>query len=512
MISRRTIVIGILFLFPVLVYLGFGAYALWQTGLFRWTWWIIPGCWLAVFLTGKFWKKPDLSDRELPTSVHWTPQDDKAKQIIRQFQQRVDTLEPEDLTGLQLYVDTAQELARALANHYHQDTKDAISSLTVVEVLAAIRLAVDDLEDWFQDSVPGGHLITIHQWKMLSHAPKWVQRASDAGWLASVLWNPLNAARFLTSKMTLAPVTDQLKTEVLAAVYLRFLRNLGFYLIEMNSGRLRRGAKRYRATFGSGKRDESDRAQLPIAMESVSIALIGQVKAGKSSVTNALIGSRAAQMDVLPATRQVSRYRLNVPDSAESVVLLDTPGYADAGATAAELKDLEQAIQAADVFILVVDAHSPAKAADKKVLDQINKIQRQNPQFKPPPLIICLTHIDLLSPMMEWNPPYNWVQPQSDKEQSIHDAIAASREIFGSDTGIFVPVCADIERERAFNITPGLMTAIVSQLDEGQAVSLLRAYETGLDNDRWKKLLGQLKKSGTTMLNLWVEERLKRAD
>lgn len=37
MLSRRTITLTVLMLLPLAVYLGLGAYALWQTGLFAWT-------------------------------------------------------------------------------------------------------------------------------------------------------------------------------------------------------------------------------------------------------------------------------------------------------------------------------------------------------------------------------------------------------------------------------------------------------------------------------------------
>ena len=512
MIPRRTIVIASLLLFPVLVYIGFGAYALWQTGLFRWTWWIIPVTWVGVYIVSNLWRKPTRQVDPIDAPKHWTPVDEAATRIVQNQQTKVDDLEPEQLTDLQFYVKSAQELAKNLSRHYHPDSQETISSLTVVEILAAIRLAVDDIEDWFQDAVPGSHLVTIKQWKMLGKAPKWVQRASDAGWLASLVWNPLNAARYVTSKLTLAPITDELKSEILAAVYLRFIRHIGFYLIEMNSGRLRRGALRYRQTFGAKSQNGEPPAESPppqIEPKSVTIALIGQVKAGKSSLVNALIGKRETVTDVLPATRLVSRHQLNVPDSNESVTLLDTPGYADAGATKTEARELQNAVQEADVLVLVVDAHSPARSADVEVVEQIKAFYEENRRLKPPPMVVCLSHIDLLSPMMEWNPPYDWETPNSPKEESIRDAIAANESVFGDAASAYVPVCTDNERGRTYNVETGLISTISSLVDDGKAVGLVKAYEADLDRDRWSTLLDQLKNSGTTMLNLWVDERLK---
>src|SRR5690606_6338684 len=118
-------------------------------------------------------------------------------------------------------------------------SKDPLGSLTVPEVLAAIRLAVDDMERWMLTSVPGSRLLTIGQWQMLQWAPTWFRRIQNAAWAASILINPANVARFFSSRLTYDPITAELQDEILAVVYLRFVRQVGYYLIEMNSGRLR---------------------------------------------------------------------------------------------------------------------------------------------------------------------------------------------------------------------------------------------------------------------------------
>lgn len=498
---------------PVLVYVGVGAYALWETGLFRWTWWIIPGCWLLTFVVASLWRPPRIQPDVGELPEHWTPQDNAATQIVMQFQQDVDQLAPDELTDIQVYLQKSQELAHALAQHYHPNSKDLYSSLTVLEVLAAIRLAVEDFEEWFQESVPGSHLVTIEQWKLLGKAPKWAKRASDAGWLASMVINPLNVAKFLSSKLTLQPIVDELRSEFLAAVYLRFIRQVGFYLIEMNSGRLRRGAERYRKTFGKRADEEmngSPQTSSKVIPKSVVVAIAGQVKSGKSSLVNALIGKREAVTDVLPSTSSVSRHQFPISGTDETITLLDTPGYADAGATKAELKELERAIEEADVVLLVTDAHSPGKAADIELMRELQAHAQSHPELKPAPVVLCVTHIDLLSPMMEWDPPYNWETPNLPKEKSIHDAIQSMRELFGDDVAEVIAVCSDVDRNRSFNINEGLIPALANVLDSGKAVAVLKAYERNLDQDRFSALLNQLKTSGKTLLNVWIEERFQQ--
>ena len=187
--------------------------------------------------------------------------------IVRAYQQQVDQHTPAQLTDPAFYQEQAQSLAMELARHYHPEASDALTSLTVPEVLAAVRLSVDDLEKWLLSSVPGSRLLTIKQWQMLQSAPTWYRRLQDTAWVASILLNPANIARYLASKLTLDPVTTELQTELLAAIYLHFMRQMGFYLIEMNSGRLRGGADAYRRAF---RRRTPRRAREPLCEDCLS--------------------------------------------------------------------------------------------------------------------------------------------------------------------------------------------------------------------------------------------------
>lgn len=494
--------------------MGFGAYALWETGLFRWTWWIVPGCWLMTYGLTRFWKPSRFRTEEVNAPEHWTPADESALKIVTEYQKEVDKISPEQLTDFHFYLDKSQQLAQSLAIHYHPESQDLYSSLTLLEVLAAIRLAVEDLEDWFLESVPGSHVITINQWKMLGHAPKWVKRIRDTGWFASMLINPLNVAKFFTAKLTLEPITDELRAEFLAMVYLRFIRLAGFYLIEMNSGRLRRGADRYRAAFSKDENKSPSSDKNPpteITPQTITVAVMGQVKAGKSSLVNALLGRTETAMGATPTTRTNSRHEVTIPGSDETLVLLDTPGYAESGASRHERKEIENAVTEADVVLLVTAANSPGKRADVEMLESIQNYFSTRHELKPAPIIVCLTHIDALSPMMEWSPPYNWKEPQSLKEENIAAAVAAVQKTFREFPELIVhtvPLCTDLSRGRTFNIEEELIPTIASCVSSGKTVAMVKAYEKMLDQDRLKTLLQQLKSSGQTLLQTYLDERL----
>ncbi len=511
-LSRRTLTLAALTVLPLLVYLGLGAYALWMNGMFAWTFWILPVFWILTWVIAMVWvPEQSGSITSQIASPQFTDRDTTAAAIVRKYQDQVNSLPPEKLTDPQFYLQQAMLLSRDLAAHYHPKSGDPIEALTVPEVLAAARLAIDDMEQWILESVPGSRIFTIRQLKWLQHAPKWVKRIQDTTWAASVLVNPANVMKYFTSKLTISPITQELQTEFLAAVYLRFIRQTGFYLIEMNSGRLRGGAELYRKTFGTAEQQAftpNATQDSTLKPESLTVAVIGQVKAGKSSLINALIGKQVAKSDVLPETRNVTRYQLPVPDTDVTLTLLDTPGYADAGATREQIREAKRALRESDMLILVMAANSPARDTDRQVMNELQDWYRRHPELKKPPILICLTHIDLLSPMMEWEPPYDWRSPTRPKEHSIHNAVDHVQELFKDVTNDVIPVCSDVERERTAHILEDLLPALLKSLTEGQMAAVLRMFHRNLDRDRMRIFFSQLQKSGKMLLQTWVDERI----
>ncbi|MBX3439071.1 MAG: 50S ribosome-binding GTPase [Planctomycetaceae bacterium] len=519
MISARSLVLSALIVFPLLLFVGVAAVAIWQSGEYGWIWWLLPGCGVTALVVSRLWPPTPLADRaahRLSEPHHWTPRDREAAQIVREYQKRVDSYSADELTDPQFYLRQVQSLALDLAQRYHPKAADPLERLTVPEVLAAVRLAVDDLERWMLSSVPGSRMLTIRHWQMLQSAPRWIQRLWDTTWAASILLNPASIVRYIASKWTWDPVTEQLQSELLAVVYLQFIRQVGFYLIEMNSGRLRGGADTYRATFGAegriavGNRDRP--SPLPVEAPSISIALVGQVSSGKSSLVNLLTGESQASVDILPETREVRRYRCELGDPPVTITLLDTPGYGESGASRQQVAQIHLALTAADAALLVMDAHSPAREADRLTLEQLHSIGASQPHLKPPSVVGVLTHVDLLPPPLEWSPPYHWRQPDGPKSQNLHDAVQYVTELFGRVLATVVPVCSVDRSDRTWGIAEELIPALIGTLDDARSVALLRAYEAHMDRDRWKLLAQQIARSGRQLLLTWIEERLSPQD
>jgi len=503
-----------LFFLPVLVYIGLGAYALWETGLAKWTWWILPACCLVTWIVSLVWK-PTKRDAVFPVMEELpqhTSRDQLAKAIVVQHQEAVESIESKDLLDPHFYLHAARHLGEDVSRIYHPDAKDPIGSLTVPEVLAAMRLAVDDLENWFIKTVPGSHLITIQTLNRGRQVSEWYDTASNTVWGASILLNPLNVLGLLTKKITSDAISNQLKTEVLSSIYTQYIDRVGFYLIEMNSGRLKGGAEQYRSAFpvqssiGSAKATGAavDQSLVP---DNLTIAVVGQVKAGKSSLINAIIGERVATTDVLPETSEVTRYRFAVEESEIELQLLDTPGYADAGVTKAQLKQIQNAIRTADIVLFVVDGHVPSRGADVELLKELQSWYQSQPQLKNVPVICCLTHIDLLSPTMEWSPPYQWREPNGAKAQSIHDAVKYTRELLGTTVRDVIPVCTDVDGNRVSNVAEELVPVVMGSLPDAKAAAMLRAFHDRISTERWQRLFKQMKSSSSSILLSWIEHR-----
>ena len=245
MIKTRTILLTAMLGLPVLVYCVVGLYAIWKQGLFHWVWWLLPVCWLATWIVAKLWRPSTEVEMEpLQTREHWTEKDASATEIVKKYQERVDHLEVSKLADPHSLLNEMKAMAADLSSHYHPQANSPFDALTVPEVLAASRLAMTDVERWALSSAPGSRMLTIGQWKSLRHAPKLLKRLQDFSWAASILLNPANLGLYVSSKVSTKPVTRELTQDLMIALYARFVRQVGFYLIEMNSGRLRRRRRR----------------------------------------------------------------------------------------------------------------------------------------------------------------------------------------------------------------------------------------------------------------------------
>ncbi len=499
---------------PILVLVSFGIYSLWISGMWFWAWWPLTGSLgLAYFFGWRWQAEKKLLKVDFSGPLHLTDRDRKAWELVEERAKKAATLPANQLISFPFYADTAQAMALELAQFYHPKTKDPIGSLTIPELLAVVELAAHDLAEMVDEYLPGGHLVTINDMRGFKKLADWYPTASNITWIISGIFSPFNTAvRYFAMKAGLSRPWQMLQENMILWFYTAYVHRLGTHLIELHSGRLRIGATRYlelqkenlRAAASTSEPNLPPTAEEPleptVPPKSVAFAFAGQTNAGKSSLINALLGEQKALTDLLPATEDTQGFALQPPGIATPLQLLDTVGYGVKGLTSGQLRSIEKAAQQCDVMILVVHARNPARQSDLDMLKDLREYFQSHPDLRQPPILAVMTHIDLLSPAMEWAPPYDWQHPSRPKEAQIHQAIEAVREQLGSYLAGIVPVCT--APGKILGCQEWLLPALVELLDDAHAVAFLRCLKSEADEGKMRKVLQQLLASGKGLLNL----------
>ncbi len=505
---RRAVRAGViaLFLTPfLLVLMATGTIFLWENSwLWKWIWIPVPFCWGIGYLMLRWTKRHfgALWQPRIVPLIHWTETDKTAWQKVVAFADQSTRESASQFFEPVWYVETTRQLALRVAAHYHPQARDAIESLTVPEVLTAAELAISDLRRFVEQNIPGSHLMTMG-W--LARAPQvtdmW-NRIRPIYYTASLLWHPWNVlSRAAAEQAVVSPVMDQLKKEGMLSLHRAFVLQTGMYLIELNSHRLRMGPDRWRELRGEQVRPPSARATKQTEADPqreppapLQIVVAGQVKAGKSSLINALVGHQQAAVDLLPLTDSISRYTLQPPGTATPLVLLDTVGYAHEGLRADRVDETMRAVCASAMTLLVVNAVDPARQSDLLFLTAMQDWFTAHPQRQRPPILVVVTHIDRLAPSLEWTPPYDgWVQlhPQRLKERNIQDAVRAIQQLFQHRVQGVVPACTDVARNRQYGVDQWVVPALLNLLPQATAKHLLDALYDQRDQSQFTRLLSQ---------------------
>jgi predicted GTPase len=500
LMSRWRILLVLFLLIVPFVFLAVvGSYYLWTEGWGWFIWWPMVACLIVGYVLAWYWqsKKLLLKPVDFTPPLYWTDRDQHAWRLVQTRAAQAIKVDPKRLTQFPFYTDTAQEMALELARFYHPETRDPIANLTFPEILAVVELVASDMADLVDNYLPGGHLLTIDHWRRAKQVHDWYKLARQFYWIASTIFSPIDAGmRYVTSELGMSRPLQMLQQDLVAWFVTAYIHRLGVYLIDLNSGRLRVGARRFRELQASTKtastttdREPAAPAEDP-ATPQITIAVMGQVKAGKSSLINALLGhasgvasapraQQQASTDVLPLTDTVTRYELQPEGVLTRLVLLDTIGYGHEGWTKDQERTTAGAAQQSDLVLLLLHARNPARQADLAMLQHFHAWFNARPDLKKPPVLGVLTHIDLLSPAMEWAPPYNWSEPLRPKEHQIHDAWSALKEQLGQHLVGIVPVCT--APERVYGIEEWLLPTIAELLNEAQAVAMLRTLRAERD-------------------------------
>jgi predicted GTPase len=203
----------------------------------------------------------------------------------------------------------------------------------------------------------------------------------------------------------------------------------------------------------------------------------------------------------------VTRYEVQPAGIPTRLVLLDTIGYHHTDPRTDQFPATADAAQQSDLVLLVMHARNPARQADLDLVRGLRAWFAKRLDLKMPPVLGVLTHIDLLSPAMEWQPPYDWQQPQRLKEQQIAEAVVTVHEQMGEYLVGVAPVCG--ARDKVYGINEWLLPAVAQLLNEAQAVALLRCLREEADTGKVRKVFQQLYAAGKQAAKLLWQSATK---
>ena len=458
----RLIILILLFTTPFAFLMGVGGYHLWETGWMVWAWIPMFLCFVTAYFLGWRWTKrqnlPPTDDVRPPG--YWTDRDKIAWEKVVEKGKSFEKVTSAQLENPQHYTELALDLAKQVGEVYNPGAEDPFEHLTLPEVLACIELASADLDELVQKYVPGSHVLRIRDMKRARKAVGWYKTGMNVYWAGAAVFDPVQTAlRFLATKAALGSLVDRIQDNVILWFHTAFIHQLGRYLVELNSGRLKVGAKRYRELLAQqqappaddpnarpapteaefGEAVVSTAANSATGPKAITLGVIGSVKAGKSSLVNALLGRNAATVDRLPVTAGI-RYDYALPDG-QPVSILDTSGYGQDGPTDEDFAAAVEASRDADLIVLVTQATNPGRQPDITLLDRLRAWFATKPHLKVPPVVVVVSHIDLLSPKAEWAPPYDWKAGTRPKELNIRECVGVVKEQMGDRATDIVPVC-----------------------------------------------------------------------
>jgi uncharacterized protein len=437
-----------------------------------------------------------------PTALpaEFAPRDEAAWGLVKEYLDRVDSGEI-TLTSLDQFWSLGQEILGRVAAFYRPGDKEPLLAVQVPLLFRAIEETARDLAQVTAD-LPFAHRITIGDAVRGYRMHQKLQPAYKAYRLLYPLWNWKNALFQLAVTDRLFDVTKETLGQWLLKWY---VDRVGYHAIELYSGKLLLTRRFEQAPVPPSAPPAAEihadgRGETP---ESLRVLVLGQVKAGKSSLVNALFGEVRAATDVVPTTARLTPYVLQRADFGGALTISDMGGYEDPSVPRERLEEaLAEAVRS-DLILLVVSAVNVAREPDRRLLAQLRDRFTAQPELRPPPVIVVLTHIDLLRPRRDWAPPYNVTAADSPKAQSIRGALDAVAEDLGLPSEFMVPVC--LLPERLYNVEEALVPLLVQVLPEAKRTLFLRSLKTLREQEQWELLWRQARASGRFLLQVGGE-------
>lgn len=388
-----------------------------------------------------------------------------------------------------------------VARQFHPGTEKPLLEMTVPHALLIIERASRELRIEISENIPLSHQLTLGD---VARAQRWKEFASRLETAFRLGRAALDPSTVLFSEFR-REVGNRILGYGAERVQLwllqEYVRKVGFYAIELYSGRLlideRDPTAKTTPISAKASRDAARIAAVTANPEPLRIVVLGRTNAGKSSLINALFGNTVAPADELPSTTEaIFPYRLEREQQTAALVF-DTPGCD--GEQFPE-KELKSTVLSADLLLWVTAANRADRQDEKILLLRVRQWLNKQAHRRPPPLIVVMSHIDQLRPAKEWKPPYDLSKSRSEKARNIVDAMSAVAVDLDVTAEDIVPVC--LAEERQYNVDDALWAAILSHESEAERVRFMRCMETRKREENWALIQKQLLSAGRLLLEV----------
>jgi len=322
-------------------------------------------------------------------------------------------------------LDRAEALSRQtielVATHYHPGQADPMARVTLPEALLVTEQVAHRLRQWVIQ-LPGSSRLRISDalWlqRLVDRYGTAAQMAYDIGEtiyrVGRAAANPIQAVAQEGQRLAFGATGGFLGNNLRRAATAKLIHETGRAAIDLYSGRLR---------LSSVELAELARADAAQAAPEVPprLLLVGQAKAGKTSLLNALAGAARAHVGVLPSEGPVREHLVTV-EGRPALNIADMPPLSDP-------KRFLREAERADMILWVASATQPGRGPDVAALEALRGWAGGQRSRRPPPVLAAMTHADLLRPAAEWSPPYDVEKPSGPKARGIRaarDAVAAA--------------------------------------------------------------------------------------
>lgn len=375
-----------------------------------------------------------------------------------------------------------------VAQHYHPGRERPLLELTLPHALLIIERASRDMRFTITENVPFSHRMTLGG---LSRARNWGKKATrfeNIYRAGRAVADPFGSVLREFSRAVGSQIVDYGSTRLRRWLLREYVLKVGYYAVELYSGHLLLGDEKPEAA-PTGEPGSSTQQQ---SEEPLRILVLGRTNSGKSSLINALFGELQAVADPLAdTTQQLKAYSLERENQPRALVL-DSPGI---DSRHLPEKELREAVVNADLILWVSAAPRPDREEERALLERIRTwLDDHSRSRRPAPVIVVVSHIDQLSPVRQWQPPYDLSNPMTAKGRAISFAVEAIKDDFSLATGEVVPV--SLAEGRHYNVEDGLWAAIIGSEDEARRARFLRLLPARQRQENWSLLRRQLASAG----------------